>query len=85
MSVLTWVKKCQICVQNKQIDNSQNSLEPISIAERDIGPEDVMPIDLLPELPPSGSTKTSSQQLMYSQDMPLHTQYTVQQLSTQRK
>ena len=52
--VCKWVKKCQICVHNKQNDNSQFTPEVISVRERDLGLEDVMQIDLLPEFPPSG-------------------------------
>ena len=41
-----WVGYCEICNQNKRIINTQ------IIPERDLGPEDLMQIDLLPELPP---------------------------------
>ena len=41
-------------VQNKRLDNSQITPKFTIIPEWDLGPEDVMQIDLLPELPPSG-------------------------------
>ena len=47
------VKNCQIYVQDKRFDNSQITPELISILEWDLGPEDVMQLDVLPEIPPS--------------------------------
>ena len=49
------VKYFQTCVQDKKISISQSTSEFIIIPERDLGPEDVMQIHLLPELPPSRS------------------------------
>ena len=49
------IKEYQIGVQNKLIDNSQVTLEPISIPEWDLGREFVLREDLLPELAPSGA------------------------------
>ena len=37
-----WIRQCQICVQNKRIDNSQIKAELISIPDWDLGPEDVL-------------------------------------------
>ena len=51
--VSKWVKECQICVQDKRIDNSQITLELIRKPEWDFSPEDIMQIDLAPELSPS--------------------------------
>ena len=49
-----WVTECEICVQDKKkVDNAQITPELRSIPESDSGPEDVMPLDLLPELRPS--------------------------------
>ena len=48
--VRKWVKKCKTWVKDKRIDNSQVTPELISRPEWDLGPEDVMQKDLLPEL-----------------------------------
>ena len=52
--VRNWVRKCEICVQDKRINNTRITPELIHIPKWDLGPEDLMQIDLLPEWPPSG-------------------------------
>ena len=52
--VRNWVRDCEICIQDKRINNTRITRELIHIPEWDLGPEDLMQIDLLPELPPSG-------------------------------
>ena len=52
--VRNWVRDCEICIHDKRINNTRNIPELIHIPEWDLGPEDLMQIDLLPELPPSG-------------------------------
>ena len=52
--VRNWVRECEICIQDKRINNTRITPELIHITEWDIGPEDLMQIKLLPELPPSG-------------------------------
>ena len=52
--VRNWVRDCEICIQDKRINNTQISPELNHIPKWDLGPEDFMQIDLLPELPPSG-------------------------------
>ena len=52
--VRNWVRDCEICIQDKRINNTRITPELIHIPEWDPGPEDLMQIDLLPELPPSG-------------------------------
>ena len=52
--VRNWVRDCEICIQDKRVNNKRITPEPIHIPEWDLGPEDLMQIDLLPELPPSG-------------------------------
>ena len=52
--VRNWVRDCEICIQDKRINNTRITPELIHIPEWDLGPEDLMQIDLLPELPPSG-------------------------------
>ena len=49
-----WVRDCEICIQDKRINNTRITPELIHIPQWDLGPEDLMQIDLLPELPPSG-------------------------------
>ena len=44
----------EICIHDKRINNTRITPELIHIPEWDFGPEDLMQIDLLPELPPSG-------------------------------
>ena len=52
--VRNWVRDCEICIHDKRINNTRITPELIHIPEWDLGPEDLMQIDLLPELPPSG-------------------------------
>ena len=52
--VRNWVRDCEICIQDKRIKKTQITPELIHIPKWDLGPEDLMQIDLLPELPPSG-------------------------------
>ena len=52
--VRNWVRDCEICIQDKRINNARITPESILIPEWDLGAEDLMQIDLLPELPPSG-------------------------------
>ena len=49
-----WARGCEICLQDRRINNTGVTPELIRIAEWYIGPKDHMQIDLLPELPPSG-------------------------------
>ena len=52
--VRNWVGDCEICIQDKRINNTRITPELIHIPEWDLGPEDLMQIDFLPELLPSG-------------------------------
>ena len=53
-SIATYVRNCEICIQDKRINNTRITPELFHIPEWDLGPEDLMQIDLLPEKPPSG-------------------------------
>ena len=53
-NVRNWVRDYEICIQDKRKNNTRITQELIHIPEWDLGPEDLMQIDLLPELPPSG-------------------------------
>ena len=52
--VRNWVRVCEICIQDKRINNTRITPALIHITKWDLGPEDLMQINLLPELPPSG-------------------------------
>ena len=52
--VRNWVRKSEICIQDKRINNTRITFELIHIPERDLGQGVFMQINLLPELPPSG-------------------------------
>ena len=52
--VRKWVRDCEICIQDKRINDTRITPELIHIPEWDLGPEDLMQIDLLPKLLPSG-------------------------------
>ena len=52
--VRNWVRKCETCIQDKRINTTRITPELFHIAYWDLGPEDIMQVDLLPELPPSG-------------------------------
>ena len=52
--VKKWVQGCEICIKDKRIPNSSITPELLNLPEWDLGPEDAMQIDLLPNLPPSG-------------------------------
>ena len=49
-----WVRDCEICIQDKRINNARITPELIHIPEWHLRPEDLTQIDLLPELPPNG-------------------------------
>ena len=52
--VRNWVRDCEICIQDKRINNTRITPKLIHIQEWDLEPEYLMQIDLLPELPPGG-------------------------------
>ena len=49
-----WVSNCQICIQTKHINNDLLRTELLNCFEWDLGPEDILQMDILPNLPPSG-------------------------------
>ena len=49
-----WVINCEDCIKNKRIDNSRLKTPLLNCPEWDLGPEDALQIDVLPNLPPSG-------------------------------
>ena len=57
-----WVRGCEICIQDKRINNTRITTELLHIPEWDLGPEDLMQINLLPELPLRGVMRTSLRQ-----------------------
>ena len=55
--VKKWVQGCEICIKDKRIANASITPELLNLPEWDLGPEDALQIDLLPNLPPSGGYK----------------------------
>ena len=49
-----WVEGCEQCAKDKRVPNATITPELLNLPEWDLGPEDAMHIDLLPNLPPSG-------------------------------
>ena len=52
--IKNWVSNCQVCIQTKRINNDLLRTELLNCPEWDLGPEDVLQMDILPNLPPSG-------------------------------
>ena len=52
--VRNWVPECELCTQDKRKNNTQRTPEVNHITEKHFRPEDLMQIDLWPEVPPSG-------------------------------
>ena len=52
--IIKWVTNCQICIQTKRINNDLLRTELLNCPEWDLGPEHILQIDILPNLPPSG-------------------------------
>ena len=49
-----WVSYCQVCIQAKRINNDLLRTELLKCPEWDLGPEDILQMDILPNFPPSG-------------------------------
>ena len=56
--VKKWVKGCETCARDKRVPNNTITPELLNLPEWDLGPEDAMQIDLLPNLPTSGGYQT---------------------------
>ena len=52
--VKKWVQGCEICIKDKRIKNPSITPELLNLPEWNLGPEDALQIDLLPNLPASG-------------------------------
>ena len=52
--VKNWVEGCEQCARDKRVPNATITPELLNLPEWDLGSEDAMQIDLLPNLPPSG-------------------------------
>ena len=52
--VKQWVQGCEICMKDKRTKNPSITPELLNLPEWDLGPENDLQIDLLPNLPPSG-------------------------------
>ena len=56
--VKKWVDGCKLCAKEKRVPNKVITPELLNLPEWDLGPEDAMQIDLLPNLPTSGGYQT---------------------------
>ena len=56
--VKKWVEGCETCARDKRVPNNTITPELLNLPEWDLGPEDAMQIDLLPNLPTSGGFQT---------------------------
>ena len=72
--IRTWVMRCQMCIQNKRINNDLLKTELLNCPEWDLGPEDILQMDILPASPQVEDTTTSLQQLTCSHAICLLTQ-----------
>ena len=52
--VKKWVNECEQCAKDKRVPNAMITPELLNLPEWDLGLEDAMKIDLLPNLPSSG-------------------------------
>ena len=55
-----WVQGCEICIKDKRIPNSSITLDLLNLPELDLGPENAMQIDLLPNLPQAEDMKITA-------------------------
>ena len=53
-NIKNWVNKCQICIQTKRINHDLLRTDLLNCPEWDLGQEDILQMDILPNLPPSG-------------------------------
>ena len=56
--VKKWVEGCETCARDKRVPNNTITPELLNLPEWDLGPEDAMQIDWLPNLPTSGGYQT---------------------------
>ena len=52
--IKNWVQNCQMCIQNKRINNDLLKTELLNCPQWDLVPEDILQMDILRNLPPSG-------------------------------
>ena len=52
--VKKWVEGCEECARDKRVPSETMTPELLNLSEWDLGPEDAMQLDLLPNLPPRG-------------------------------
>ena len=53
-----WAEGCETCARNKRVPNNTITPKLLNLLEWDLGPEDAMQIDVLPNLPTSGGYQT---------------------------
>ena len=79
------VQACEKCIIDKRIPSSSITPELPNLPEWDLGPEDAMQIDLLPNKPPSGGYKNIITALDVFQDTFLHTRLQTQRPQIQQR
>ena len=52
-----WVEGCEQLAKDKRVPNATITPELLNLPEWDLGPEDAMQIDVLPNLSPSGGNE----------------------------
>ena len=52
--IKTWVSICQICIQKNRINNNLLRTELLNCPEWDLGPEDILQMDIFYNRPPTG-------------------------------
>ena len=53
--IRAWVTKCQMCIQCERINNDLLKTELLHCPDWDLGPEDILQMDILPNLPTTSS------------------------------
>ena len=68
-----WVSNCHVCIQTKRINNDLLRTELLNCPEWDLGPEDILQMDILPNLPQAEAMIISSRRSTSSQNICLST------------
>ena len=52
--IQNWAPECETCIKDKRLNSNRITPESFQLPEWDLGPEDLMQFELLPEFPPNG-------------------------------
>ena len=84
--IKNWVTKCTDCIMNKRVNNDLLRTELLNCPDFDLGPEDALQMDILPNLPPSGGFEhIISSYRLRSPDIYLHIQWFTHQQQLSQK